>query len=101
MDGTEVVIRGLIDKLIEDHLTDVDLDSSHKIFESFKVTGAIRNDRRDAVFGYVVGAVFTEFGKFFKDIFKRYRNVEEMNIAVDVFNNRLLRIKSRIDETFT
>jgi hypothetical protein len=101
MAGTEVVIRGLVDKLIEDHLTDVDLGSSHKIFESFKVTGAIRNDRRDAVFGYIVGAVFTEFGKYFKDIFERYPNEEEITIAVDVFNNRLLRIKSRIDETFT
>lgn len=101
MAETELIVRGLIDKLIEDQLTDAVLGSTHKMFEVLKPIGAIRGDRRDAVFGCIMGSVQAHFGELFNGIFKRYPNDEEIEIAVDVFQKRFLRIKSRIDETFT
>jgi hypothetical protein len=101
MPETELIIRGLIDKLIDDQLSDADLDLIHKTFEDLRPKGAIRDDRRDAVFGFIMGAVQAHFGELFRAIFKRNPTVEEIGIAVDVFSKRLPRIKSRIDETFT
>ena len=98
--GTELVVRGLIDKLIEDQLEYSVLEKTHQTFQALKTFGAIRDDRGDAIFGYVMGAVQAHFGRHFNDIFNRYPNVEEMQIAVDVFQKRMLRIKSKIDETF-
>ena len=99
--GTELIVRGLIDKLIEDQLDYSVLGKTHQLFESLKTFGAIRVDRRDAVFGYIMGAVQSRFGNHFNEIYNRYPNIEEVAIAIDVFQKRMLQIRSRIDETFT
>jgi hypothetical protein len=101
MSHTELIVRGLLDKLIEDNLTDEQLSSSHKFFESFKPAGAVRGDRRDAIFGYIMGVVMTRFYEDFQKIFKRAPNLEETKLVVEVITKQIFRIKSRIDETYT
>ena len=98
---TEFLVRGLMDKLIEDQLKDGRLGLTHKMFESLKPAGAIRADRRDAVFGFVMGAVVAKFLEYFRGIYNRSPNEKEIEISGEVFQKRMLRIKSRIDETFT
>jgi len=101
MSESELFVRGLMDTLIEDQLTDDSLDITHKMFERLKPTGAIRSDRRDAVFGFVVGSVVAKFFEYFRRMYNRSPNDKEVELSVDVFHKRMLRIKSRIDETFT
>ena len=101
MASTDLLIRGLMDKLIEEQLDDESLSSRHGVFELFKTEGAVRGDRRDAIFGFIMGAVITNFFTDFQKIYGRGLNSDEMKISVEAFQKRVFRIKSRIDETFT
>ena len=98
--GTELVVRGLVDKLIEDQLEYSVLEKTHQMFQALKTFGAVRDSRRDAILGYIMGAVQSHFGRHFNDIYNRYPTTEEITIAVDVFQKRMLQIKSKVDETF-
>ena len=101
MVDSELTIRGIIDKLIDNQLNDVDLAMTHMTFEAMKYSGAIRGDRRDAVFGFIMGTLQSNFGALFRLMFNRNPNTDEVAIAVEVYQKNIYRIKSRIDETFT
>ena len=90
-------LRGYIEKLIDSQLTNEQLSVSHKFFEKLQPAVA---DRRDAIFGCVIGAVFAQINDVFL-LGRREPTHEEIEEIGRAIKNRLLEIKSRINETFT
>ena len=101
MTSIELAVRGLMDKLLDNQLREENLILLRDAFAISTPSEAIRGDLRDAVFGYVMGAVQSNFLTLFRTIFNRNPKKEELKIAIDVYQNNITRIKNRIDETFT
>jgi hypothetical protein len=101
MSSVELVVRGLMDKLLDNQLREENLTLLRDVFGISIPSEAIRGDLRDAVFGYVMGAVQSNFLTLFRTIFNRNPKKEELKIAIDIYQKNITRIKNRINETFT
>ena len=101
MSSVELVVRDLMEKLLDNQLREENLTLLREAFEISIPSEAIRGDLRDAVFGYVMGTVQSNFFTLFRTIFNRNPKKEELKIAIDVYQKKITLIKKRIDETFT
>ena len=91
------MVRGFVEKLIDIELSEEKLARNHKFFEYLKPAVT---DRRDAIFGYILGVVMTKVADFFV-LLKREATEIELIEAATATRKRFLEIKSRINETFT
>ena len=101
MSSVDVIIRSLMDKLLDNQLREADLALLRDAFEMSIPSEVIGGNLKDVVFGYVMGTVQSNFLSLFRTMFNRNPNREEMKIAVDVYQKNFARIKKRIDETFS
>ena len=101
MSSIELIVRGLMDKILNDQLREEDLRLFYDAFKLLIPSEAIRGDLRDAAFGYVMGTVQSNFLTLFRTIFNRNPNREEMEIALDVYQKNINKIKNKIDKTFS
>ena len=90
-----------MNNLLDNQLREEDLSLLRDAFELSIPSDAIRGDLRDAVFGYLMGAVQSNFFTIFRTIFNRNPRKEEIKIAIDVYQKNIDRILKRINETFT
>jgi len=90
-------LRGYVEKLLDNQLTNEELGTSHNFFEVLKP--AVKN-REDAIFGYVIGFVFGQVNNLFL-LVGRKPTQEEIEEISKAFTKRFLEIRSRINETFT
>ncbi|MEJ2240845.1 MAG: hypothetical protein P8Y18_01700 [Candidatus Bathyarchaeota archaeon] len=89
MSSAELIVRGLMDKLLDDQLRKEDLTLLHDAFVLLIPSEAIRGDLRDAAFGYILGTIQSNFLTLFRTIFNRNPNKEEMEITIDVYQNNI------------
>jgi hypothetical protein len=101
MSSVELIVRGLMDKLLDNQLREENLTLLRDAFGVSIPSEAVRGDLRDTFFGYVMGAVQSNFLTLFRTIFDRNPKKEELRIAIDVYQKNITRIKNRIDETFS
>ena len=94
----DVVIRGVVEKIIDQQLTEENLALMHTLFESLRP--AVKN-REDAIFGYIIGWTSASILQTIVIILKRNPTQEEYQEIVNALHTRILTIKSRIHETFT
>lgn len=95
--SSELIIRGYTEYLIDNELSAENLAKKHKFFESLK---PVVENRRDAIFGYILGKVMTKILDLF-DLLKQEPTQEELIQVATATRKRYLEIKSRINETFT
>ena len=95
-DADIYTLRGVIEKTIDLRMEKNKLVKTHKFFEALKPS--IKN-RLDAVFGFVVGQIFSDLDVYFYLTQKRLPNPEEINEVSEVIVKRLNGIKSRVLET--
>ena len=91
------MFRGFVEKIIDDQLSEQNLAKNHAFFEYLK---PVVGNRRDAIFGYILGVVMTKVADFFV-LLKREATEIELIEAATATRKRFLEIKSRINETFT
>ena len=94
----DVVVRGLVEKMIDQQLSKQNLALMHKMFEALRP--AVKN-REDAIFGYIVGWTGASITQIISIILKRSPTQEENEEIVKALHTRIFEIKSRIHETFT
>ena len=90
-------LRGLVERIIDNQLTDENLAITHQLFERWKP--AVKN-REDAVFGYIIGYVNASVSSLFQHL-GRVPTQEEFSEMGNSVRNNIRRIRSRINETMT
>lgn len=93
----DILVRGFVEKIIDDQLSEENLAKNHEFFESLK---PVVGNRRDAIFGYILGKVISKVEDFFIILQRKPTQIELIEAATAT-RNRFLRIQSRINETFT
>ncbi|MEJ2270932.1 MAG: hypothetical protein P8X91_00275 [Candidatus Bathyarchaeota archaeon] len=101
MSSVDVIIRTLMDNLLDNQLGESELVLLRDAFELSIPSEVIEGNLKDVVFGYLMGTVQSNFLSLFRTIFNRNPNREEIKIAVDVYQKNFARIKKRIDDTFS
>jgi hypothetical protein len=91
------MLRGAIEKAIDNMLSDTSLSTCRTIFEAMKP--AINNSD-DAIFGYVYGHVIGSLETIFNSLNRQPTNEEVSEIA-NAIRKRTMEIKSRIYQTKT
>ena len=91
-------LRGYVKgQLIDQQLTDEKMERQHKFFEKLKPSVG---DRRDAIFGCVIGIVFAKMSDVFV-ILQRQPTEEELEEIRKAITKSFSEIKSRVNQTFT
>jgi hypothetical protein len=92
-----VTFRGLVEKIIDSTLEDESLQTAHQFFKEIE---PVVGNENDAVYGYVIGIIYTRIINLFT-VLKRKPSMEEMNELNMAIRKRLFEIKSEINKTFT
>ncbi len=98
MSYSAITLRGLLEKIIDEQLTEQCLAKTHELFEAFRPAVS---KREDAVFGYIVGWVSATIFDLFTKIVNRAFTQEEIDEVAETITRRSLEIKHRIMETST
>jgi hypothetical protein len=89
------MLRGVVEKSIDNLLSDRSLSNCKGIFDNMKP--AIKNSD-DAIFGYLYGYVIGSLEAIFNTL-SRQPTKEEMEEIVNAISKRTMEIKSRIYQT--
>ena len=93
-----VILRGMVEKIIDTQLDKKNLANTHRFFEVLK---PVVSNRVDAVFGYIVGQIHGNCSGLFSSLLKREATQEEVDEIANAIIKRFFEIKSKINETFT
>lgn len=98
MSSNIIILRGLLEKIIDERLTEQFLTKAHDFFE--KLRPAV-SKREDAIFGYIIGeTIARSFASFTKTVNRDFTE-EEIDEVFNIIERRSLEIRRRIMETST
>jgi hypothetical protein len=98
MSSNVITLRGLLEKTIDEQLTEQPLATAHELFEALRPAVS---KREDAIFGYIVGWTTATVYSLYTRIVNRPFTQEEINEVAGTITRRSLEIKHRIMETST
>jgi hypothetical protein len=98
MSSNAITLRGLLEKMIDDQLSEQRLVRTHQVFEALRPAVS---KREDAIFGYIIGWTTASIFDLFTKLVNRPFTDEEMNEVVETIRRRSLEIRNRIMETST
>ena len=93
----EALLRGIIEKCIEQALKPEQMEASIMIFREFT---PIIESKEDAMFGFVVGRMVEGFMSIMHTSYKRKATTEEWNEFCEMLNRRAEEIKEKVRLAF-